>query len=175
MKEFDLSWSGWITFQSHFTTEFIFTGRRLLWDWCPVEVHCFHVHQIAWTCLLVRRSLWRQVTLLSSFSSHSFRFHCYLSNKRIIFPNTFYSVSNSTVQRWLTTAPGAPTTHWYQIRCVLSQPIYVMAGQEITGRLHLIAHSAQSYTIDLTLSGRICLSLCFFLIIQLSTFLIRIW
>jgi hypothetical protein len=28
-----------------------------------------------------------------------------------------------------------------------------MAGQEITGRLHLIAHNAQSYTIYLTLSG----------------------
>ena len=60
---------------------------------------------------------------------------------------------HSTVQRWLTTAPGAPTTHWYQIRCVLSQPIYVMAGQEITGRLHMIAHNAQSYTMHLTLSG----------------------
>jgi hypothetical protein len=59
----------------------------------------------------------------------------------------------STVQRWLSTAPGSPTTHWYQLRCVLSQPIYVMAGQEITGRLHLIAHNAQSYTIYLTLSG----------------------
>ncbi|MFQ6622231.1 hypothetical protein Gotur_002775 [Gossypium turneri] len=63
--------------------------------------------------------------------------------------------NGSTVQRWLTTAPGAPTTHWYQIRCVLSQPIYVMAGQEITGRLHMIAHNAQSYTIYLTLSGRL--------------------
>ncbi|XP_010442359.1 PREDICTED: probable histone-arginine methyltransferase 1.4 [Camelina sativa] len=60
----------------------------------------------------------------------------------------------STVQRWFTTAPGAPTTHWYQIRCVLSQPIHVMAGQEITGRLHLVAHSAQSYTINLTLSAK---------------------
>ncbi|CAN8260209.1 unnamed protein product [Cochlearia groenlandica] len=60
----------------------------------------------------------------------------------------------STVQRWFTTAPGAPTTHWYQMSCVLSQPIFVMAGQEITGRLHLIAHSAQSYTIDLTLSAK---------------------
>ncbi|PPD99859.1 hypothetical protein GOBAR_DD03112 [Gossypium barbadense] len=60
--------------------------------------------------------------------------------------------NGSTVQRWLTTAPGAPTTHWYQIRCVLSQPIYVMAGQEITGRLHMIAHNAQSYTIYLALS-----------------------
>ncbi|XP_052477404.1 probable histone-arginine methyltransferase 1.3 isoform X2 [Gossypium raimondii] len=62
--------------------------------------------------------------------------------------------NGSTVQRWLTTAPGAPTTHWYQIRCVLSQPIYVMAGQEITGRLHMIAHNAQSYTIYLALSAK---------------------
>nr|XP_024382511.1 probable histone-arginine methyltransferase CARM1 [Physcomitrium patens]XP_024382520.1 probable histone-arginine methyltransferase CARM1 [Physcomitrium patens]XP_024382531.1 probable histone-arginine methyltransferase CARM1 [Physcomitrium patens]PNR61929.1 hypothetical protein PHYPA_000353 [Physcomitrium patens] len=59
----------------------------------------------------------------------------------------------STVQRWLTTAPGSPTTHWYQIRCVLSQPLYVLAGQPITGRLHLIAHSSQSYTIHLTMSA----------------------
>ncbi|PKI65102.1 hypothetical protein CRG98_014571 [Punica granatum] len=59
-----------------------------------------------------------------------------------------------TVQRWLTTAPGAPTTHWYQLRCVLSQPLYVMAGQEITGRLHMIAHNAQSYAINLTLSTK---------------------
>ncbi|GLU08379.1 hypothetical protein SLE2022_252970 [Rubroshorea leprosula] len=62
--------------------------------------------------------------------------------------------NGSTVQRWLTTAPGAPTTHWYQIRCVLSQPIYVMAGQEISGQLHMIAHNAQSYTIHLTLSAK---------------------
>ncbi|KAH0459055.1 hypothetical protein IEQ34_011869 [Dendrobium chrysotoxum] len=60
----------------------------------------------------------------------------------------------SSVQRWLTTAPGAPTTHWYQLRCVLSQPIYVMSGQEITGRFNLVAHSAQSYTINLTLSAK---------------------
>ncbi|XP_072974725.1 probable histone-arginine methyltransferase CARM1 [Typha angustifolia] len=58
------------------------------------------------------------------------------------------------VERWLTTAPGAPTTHWYQLRCVLQQPLYVMAGQEITGRLQLVAHSAQSYTIYLTMSAK---------------------
>lgn len=62
--------------------------------------------------------------------------------------------NGSSVQRWLTTAPGAPTTHWYQLRCVLSQPIYVMAGQEITGRLRMIAHNAQSYTLYLTLSAK---------------------
>ncbi|KAJ3683723.1 hypothetical protein LUZ60_013950 [Juncus effusus] len=59
--------------------------------------------------------------------------------------------NGSTVPRWLSTAPGAPTTHWYQLRCVLQQPLYVMAGQQITGRLHLTAHSSQSYTIHLTL------------------------
>ncbi|KAH7842533.1 hypothetical protein Vadar_006467 [Vaccinium darrowii] len=62
--------------------------------------------------------------------------------------------NGSTVQRWLTTAPGAPTTHWYQLRCVLPQPLYVMQGQEITGRLHMIAHHAQSYTLCLTLSAK---------------------
>ncbi|KAK8954613.1 putative histone-arginine methyltransferase CARM1 [Platanthera zijinensis] len=62
--------------------------------------------------------------------------------------------NGSSVQRWLTTAPGAPTTHWYQLRCVFSQPLYVMAGQEITGLLNLVAHSAQSYTINLTMSAK---------------------
>ncbi|KAF9604196.1 hypothetical protein IFM89_004771 [Coptis chinensis] len=62
--------------------------------------------------------------------------------------------NGSTVQRWLSTAPGLPTTHWYQLRCVLSQPIYVMAGQEITGRLHMVSHNAQSYTMYLTMSAK---------------------
>jgi hypothetical protein len=70
----------------------------------------------------------------------------------------------STVQRWLTTAPGAPTTHWYQLRCVLSQPLYVVAGQEITGQLQMVAHNAQSYTVYLTLSGGFCPLMFFFLI-----------
>eukprot|EP00268_Persea_americana_P032298 TRINITY_DN3170_c0_g1_i1.p1 TRINITY_DN3170_c0_g1~~TRINITY_DN3170_c0_g1_i1.p1 ORF type:complete len:561 (-),score=93.83 TRINITY_DN3170_c0_g1_i1:530-2212(-) len=62
--------------------------------------------------------------------------------------------NGSSVQRWLTTAPGAPTTHWYQLRCVLSQPIYVMAGQEIAGNLRMVAHSSQSYTLYLTMSAK---------------------
>lgn len=62
--------------------------------------------------------------------------------------------NGSSVQRWLTTAPGSPTTHWYQLRCVLSQPIYVMAGQEITGHLRMVAHNNQSYTLYLTLSAK---------------------
>eukprot|EP00249_Psilotum_nudum_P014385 c24796_g2_i1 orf=667-1953(+) len=64
--------------------------------------------------------------------------------------------NGSTVQRWLTTAPGAPTTHWYQLRCVLSQPLYVMAGQTITGHLFMVSHSSQSYTLNLTMSVKTC-------------------
>ncbi|KAK3035183.1 hypothetical protein RJ639_034571 [Escallonia herrerae] len=60
--------------------------------------------------------------------------------------------NGSTTKRWLTTAPGEPTTHWYQVRCVLSQPLDIMPGQEITGRLHMMAHSAQSYIIHVTMS-----------------------
>ncbi|KAI8003188.1 putative histone-arginine methyltransferase 1.3 [Camellia lanceoleosa] len=62
--------------------------------------------------------------------------------------------NGSTVQRWLSTAPGAATTHWYQLRCVLSQPFFVMPGQEITGRLHMNAHNAQSYSINLTMTTK---------------------
>ncbi|XP_078439750.1 protein arginine methyltransferase 4B isoform X2 [Wolffia australiana] len=62
--------------------------------------------------------------------------------------------NGSSVQRWLTTAPGAPTTHWYQLRCMLSQPLYAMAGQEITGQLRMVAHNAQSYTLYLTMSTK---------------------
>ncbi|KAI3968556.1 hypothetical protein MKX01_007866, partial [Papaver californicum] len=65
----------------------------------------------------------------------------------------YVEITNKFVKRWLTTAPGAPTIHWYQLRCVLSQPIYVMAGQEFTGTLLMVAHNAQSYTMYLTMSG----------------------
>ncbi|CAL5407070.1 unnamed protein product [Camellia sinensis] len=60
----------------------------------------------------------------------------------------------STALWWLSTAPGAPTTHWYQLHCILSQPLYVMPGQEITGRLPMIAHNAQSYSINLTMTTK---------------------
>ncbi|GFZ08988.1 protein arginine methyltransferase 4A [Actinidia rufa] len=64
--------------------------------------------------------------------------------------------AGSVVQRWLTTAPGAPTTHWYQVRCFLLQPLDVVPGQEITGRLHMVAHESQSYTVHLTMSTKMC-------------------
>eukprot|EP00850_Spirogloea_muscicola_P016734 SM000138S00041 [mRNA] locus=s138:87622:91910:- [translate_table: standard] len=59
----------------------------------------------------------------------------------------------SSLPRWLSTAPGSPTTHWYQLRCVLPQPLYVLAGQIVTGRMLMTAHRSQSYAIHLTLSA----------------------
>ncbi|EIE20922.1 S-adenosyl-L-methionine-dependent methyltransferase [Coccomyxa subellipsoidea C-169] len=58
----------------------------------------------------------------------------------------------SSSQRWLSTAPGVPTTHWFQLRCVLSQPLTVYPGAELHGELRLIAHKRQSYDIHLRLS-----------------------
>jgi len=54
---------------------------------------------------------------------------------------------------WLSTAPGLPTTHWFQLRCVLKVPIYVAGPTTLTGHLRLVAHSRQSYDIHLTMHG----------------------
>ena len=58
----------------------------------------------------------------------------------------------STVHRWLSTAPGMPVTHWFQLRCVLERPIVVgKPGETVSGELVLSAHSRQSYDVHVTL------------------------
>lgn len=52
---------------------------------------------------------------------------------------------------WLTTAPGCATTHWFQLRCVLPQPLCVVSGSTVTGSLRLKAHAKQSYIMELAL------------------------
>jgi len=47
----------------------------------------------------------------------------------------------------LTTGPGAPTTHWFQIRCVLKETLKVLPGQRLEGELRLQANARQSYDI----------------------------
>uniref|UniRef100_A0A7S3VRI5 type I protein arginine methyltransferase n=2 Tax=Dunaliella tertiolecta TaxID=3047 RepID=A0A7S3VRI5_DUNTE len=65
----------------------------------------------------------------------------------VLFPGT-----NNPV--WLTTAPGQPTTHWFQLRCLMKAPIYVPGpGHRVQGSLHLKAHKFQSYDVHLTLTG----------------------
>lgn len=60
----------------------------------------------------------------------------------------------SQTQRWLSTAPGLPITHWFQLRCLMDQPV-VMAepGATVSGELRLIAHNRQSYDVHVTLQA----------------------
>jgi len=59
--------------------------------------------------------------------------------------------SNATI--WLSTAPTQPLTHWYQVRCLLSQPIFAKQGQLLTGKVLMVANAKQSY--DLTIECKI--------------------
>jgi len=59
----------------------------------------------------------------------------------------------TNLKQWLSTAPGQPTTHWFQLRCVLQTPLHLRAKQKITGEMVLKAHSRQSYDIQLILSA----------------------
>ena len=52
--------------------------------------------------------------------------------------------------RTLSTSPGNPLTHWYQMRAVLREPITVSrAGETITGTMRFRAHNRQSYDLIL--------------------------
>jgi len=59
--------------------------------------------------------------------------------------------SDTTI--WLSTAPTQPLTHWYQVRCLLSTPIFAKQGQLVTGRVLMVANAKQSY--DLTIECKI--------------------
>ena len=59
--------------------------------------------------------------------------------------------NGSKAARWLSTAPGLPTTHWHQLRCLMSTPLVLVAGQVLSGYLKLTAHSRQSYDIEISL------------------------
>lgn len=63
--------------------------------------------------------------------------------------------NGSTQQIWLSTSPISPLTHWYQVRCLLQNPIYVRQGQTIAGKVLLVANKRQSYdvTINLHIEG----------------------
>lgn len=49
--------------------------------------------------------------------------------------------NGSTQQIWLSTSPISPLTHWYQVRCLLQNPIYVRQGQTIAGKVLLGANN----------------------------------
>jgi len=58
--------------------------------------------------------------------------------------------SLSTV--WLSTGPTQPLTHWYQVRCLLTKPIFARSGQVIEGSVRLTSNARQSYDVDIELS-----------------------
>merc|ERR1712071_488753 len=51
---------------------------------------------------------------------------------------------------WLSTAPTEALTHWYQVRCVLKQPLFGRTGEHLQGSILLVANGRQSYDIDIT-------------------------
>lgn len=57
----------------------------------------------------------------------------------------------STQTVWLSTAPSQPLTHWYQVRCLLTTPLFVNKGQQINGSCVLRANKRQSYDVDIEL------------------------
>lgn len=56
---------------------------------------------------------------------------------------------------YLSTAPQEPLTHWYQVRCLLPNPVFVRAGQKVSGNVTLHANQRQSYDVEIevTLDG----------------------
>ena len=60
----------------------------------------------------------------------------------------------TTKSRWLTTAPGLPTTHWYQMRLVFERPMRCEAGETVKGRMKMTALDNQSYAVTVELKGK---------------------
>ena len=53
--------------------------------------------------------------------------------------------------RWLTTAPGLPTTHWFQMRLAFEQPLRANVGAKASGTMRMVAGSNQSYVVRVEL------------------------
>jgi len=54
-------------------------------------------------------------------------------------------------QGWLSTAPGMPTTHWQQVRCLLTAQLPVCRGDKIWGHVDMKANASRSYDVRITL------------------------
>lgn len=50
---------------------------------------------------------------------------------------------------YLSTAPQEPLTHWYQVRCLFPNPVFVRSGQQISGTVVLHANERQSYDVEM--------------------------
>ncbi|XP_014663044.1 PREDICTED: histone-arginine methyltransferase CARMER-like isoform X2 [Priapulus caudatus] len=52
---------------------------------------------------------------------------------------------------WLSTSPTEPLTHWYQVRCLVQNPIFVKTGDRLLGEVVLTANERQSYDVEIVL------------------------
>ncbi|EDV23439.1 uncharacterized protein TRIADDRAFT_1535, partial [Trichoplax adhaerens] len=57
--------------------------------------------------------------------------------------------AGSATSIWLSTAPHEPLTHWYQVRCLFRSPLFVRAGDVITGHISMVANTRQSYDVEI--------------------------
>ncbi|KAI0984340.1 hypothetical protein GJ496_003977 [Pomphorhynchus laevis] len=63
--------------------------------------------------------------------------------------DVLFDGSNTPV--WLSTAPTQPLTHWYQVRCLMPNPLIITHGQTLEGFVHFKSNTRQSYEIDIEL------------------------
>lgn len=63
----------------------------------------------------------------------------------------FRALQGSQTQVWLSTSPTEPLTHWYQVRCLFTSPLFVQECQTITGSLRMYANAKQSYDVEIRL------------------------
>ena len=84
--------------------------------------------QFHWKCFICPAEIPLEFHLLESGTVHGLAF--------------WFDVAfiGSVQTFWLSTAPTEPLTHWYQVRCLLETPIFVKAGQLLTGRVLLLAN-----------------------------------
>merc|ERR1712129_521541 len=54
----------------------------------------------------------------------------------------------------LSTAPGELSTHWYQTRFLLRNPLSVLPGAQLNGRLEFIAHARRSYFMQVEITDK---------------------
>lgn len=52
---------------------------------------------------------------------------------------------------WLSTSPTQPLTHWYQVRCLVNNPLFVEKGDTVSGKVVLVSNKRQSYNVDIEL------------------------
>jgi len=55
---------------------------------------------------------------------------------------------------WLSTAPNEPLTHWYQIGCLLKNPLFGRTGETLFGKVLMEANEKQSYNIEIVATIR---------------------